>query len=67
MKRTRIIIDKPVYLEHAYLLQKVYLLTWLFNKTALGAADDKIIRSIDTMETYAYGTNEELRQKNEET
>ena len=35
-------------------------------KTALGATNDKIIRSIDTMETYAYGTNEELIQTNEE-
>ena len=36
------------------------------NKVTLSAADDKRIQSIDSIETYAYGTNKGLICKNEE-
>ena len=35
-------------------------------KIALSANDDKRIQSIDSIETYAYGTSKELIYKNEE-
>ena len=36
------------------------------NKIALSANDDKIMQSIDSTETYAYVTNEEIIKKKEE-
>ena len=37
-----------------------------FNKTALGSNHDRRIQSIDSIETYAYGTNKDLMCKKEE-
>ena len=36
------------------------------NKIVLSANDDKRIQSINSIETYAYGTNEELIHQKEE-
>ena len=36
------------------------------NKIALSSNDDKRMRSIDLIETYAYGTNRDLVSENEE-
>ena len=35
-------------------------------KIALSANDDKKMQTIDSIETYAYGTNEEIVHKKEE-
>ena len=45
--------------KHNVLTEEVY-------KIALSANDDKRIQSIDSIETYAYGTSKELIYKNEE-
>ena len=36
------------------------------NKILLSSNDDKRIKSIDSIETYAYGTNENILYKNKE-
>ena len=43
--------------------EKHYVFIENVNKTALSANNDKRIKSVDSIKTYAYGTNEEIMQK----
>ena len=47
--------------------EKHYVFIENVNKTALSANNDKRIKSVDSIKTYAYGTNEEIMQKDEIT
>ena len=47
--------------------EKHYVFIENVNKTALSASNDKRIKSVDSIKTYAYGTNEEIMQKDEIT
>ena len=43
----------------------IILFTEEINKIALSSDDDKRMQSIDSIETYAYGTNKDLVSENE--
>ena len=43
-----------------------YVFTEEINNIALSSNDDKIMQSIDSMETYAYGTSKILVKEKEE-
>ena len=53
--------------QQTFRSEKHYLFIQNVNKTALGTNNDTKIKSIDSIETYAYGTNEEIMQKDEIT
>ena len=42
--------------QHRFECEKYNFFTKEINKIALGLNDDKILQSIDSIETYAYGT-----------
>ena len=48
-------------------IKKQNVFTEEINKIALSANDDKRMQLIDSIETYAYGTNKNLMRKKEET
>ena len=47
-------------------MKSITLLAEEFDKIVLSSNDDKIIQSIDLIETYAYGTSKDLVGKAEE-
>ena len=52
--------------QQRYRSAKHNVYTEEFNKTALSSNDDKRMRSIDSIETYAHGTSKDLIFKKEE-
>ena len=52
--------------QQTYVFTERNVFTEEVDKTALSANDDKEIKLIDSVETYAYGTNEEMIHRKEE-
>ena len=52
--------------QQRFRIEKHNVFTKNINKIALSSNDDKIIQSINSVETFAYGTSKDLISKKEE-
>ena len=52
--------NKILKSQQRFRIEKHNVFTVKVNKIALSANDDKRIQSIDSIETYSYGTNREI-------
>ena len=62
IKNNKLILKR----QQRFRIEKHNVFTKDINKIALSSNDDKIIQSINSVETFAYGTSKDLISKKEE-